>query len=65
VFENGVLRRVFGPKRDEITGEWGKLHNKQLNDLYTSPNTILVIKSRRRAGHVADMGGVVQMYTAF
>jgi hypothetical protein len=47
VFENGVLRAVFGPKRDEVTGEWRKLHNKELNDLYTSPNTILVIKSRR------------------
>jgi hypothetical protein len=55
VFENGVLSTVFGPKRDEITGEWRKLHNKQLNDLYTSPNTTLVIKSMRQAGHVAYM----------
>jgi hypothetical protein len=47
VFENGVLRRVFGPKRDYVTGEWRKLHNEELNDLYSSPNIIRVIKSRR------------------
>ena len=47
VFENRVLRRVFGPKRDEVTGEWRKLHNEELNDLYCSPNTVRVIKSRR------------------
>jgi len=47
VFENRVLRRVFGPKRDEVTGEWRKLHNEELKDLYYSLNTILVIKSRR------------------
>jgi hypothetical protein len=46
VFENRVLRRMFGPKRDEVTGEWGKLHNEELNDLY-SANIIQVIKSRR------------------
>jgi len=58
VFENRVLRRIFGPKRDEVTGEWSKLHNKELNDLYCSPNIVLVIKSRkmRWAGHVARMG---------
>jgi hypothetical protein len=58
VFENRVLRRIFGPKRDEVTGEWRRLHNKELNDLYSSQNIILVIKSRRMgwAGHVARMG---------
>ena len=47
VFENRVLRRIFGPKRDEITGEWRKLHNEELNNLYSSPNIARVIKSRR------------------
>ena len=47
VFENRVLRRIFGPKRDEVTGEWRKLHNEELNDLYSSPIIIRVIKSRR------------------
>ena len=58
VFENRVLRRVFGAKRDEVTGEWRKLHNEELNDLYCSPNIVRVIKSRRMrwAGHVARMG---------
>jgi len=58
VFENSVLRRIFGPKRDEVTGEWGKQHNEELNDLYCSPNIVRVIKSRgmRWAGHVASMG---------
>jgi hypothetical protein len=58
VFENRVLRRVFGPKRDKATGEWRRLHNEELNDLYSSPNVIRVIKSRRMiwAGHVARMG---------
>jgi hypothetical protein len=59
VFENRVLRRIFGPKRDEATGEWKRLHNEELNDLYSSPNIIRVIKSRRMgwAGHEARMGG--------
>jgi len=58
VFENMVLRRIFGPRRDEVTGEWRRLHNKELNDLYSSPNIVRVIKSRRMrwAGHVARMG---------
>jgi hypothetical protein len=47
VFENKVLRRIFGTKRDGVTGEWRKLHNKELNDLYSSPNIVRVIKSRR------------------
>ena len=57
VFENRVLRRIFGPKRDGVTGEWRKLHNEELNDLYSSPNIVRVIKSRRTrwAGHVARM----------
>ena len=57
-FENGVLRRIFGPKRDEVTGEWRKLHNEVLKGLYSSPNIVRVIKSRRMrwAGHVARMG---------
>jgi len=55
VFENRVLRRIIGPKRDEVTGEWRKLHNEELNDMYCSPNIVRVIKSRRIrwAGHVA------------
>jgi hypothetical protein len=57
VFENRVLRRIFGPKKDEVTGEWTRLHNKELNDLYSSPNIIWVIKLRMRwVGHVAHMG---------
>jgi hypothetical protein len=58
VFENRVLRRICGPKRDEATGEWRRLHNEELNDLYSSPNIIQVMKSRRMrwAGHVACMG---------
>jgi hypothetical protein len=47
VFENRVLRRIFGPKRDEVTGEWRKLHNKELCDLYSSPSIVRIIKSRR------------------
>jgi len=54
-----VLRRVFGPRRDEVAGDWRRLHNEDLNDLYCSPNIVRVIKSRRMrlAGHVALMGG--------
>jgi len=58
VFENMVLRRIFRPRRDEVTGEWRRLHKEELNDLYCSPNFVRVIKSRRMkwAGHVARMG---------
>ena len=58
VFENMVLRRIFGPRRGEVTGKWRRLHNEELNDLYCSRNIVRVIKSRRMrwAGHVACMG---------
>ena len=58
VFENKVLRRVFGPKRDEVIGEWRKLHNEELSDLYFLPNILPVVKSSRMrwVGHVARMG---------
>jgi hypothetical protein len=57
-FENNVLRKIFGPKRDEVTGEWRRLHKKELYAVYSSPNIIRVMKSRRLrwAGHVARMG---------
>jgi hypothetical protein len=58
VFENRVLRRIFDPSRDEVTGEWRKLHNEELRDLYSSSSIIRIIKSRvmKWAGHVARMG---------
>jgi len=58
VFENMVLRRIFGPRRDDVTGEWRRLYNEELNDLYSSPNIVRVTKSRRMrwAEHVARMG---------
>ena len=57
MFANKALRRIFGPKRDEVTGEWRKLHNEELYDLYSSPNIVQVIKSKMRwAGHVALIG---------
>jgi hypothetical protein len=64
VFENRVLRRVFGPKRDEVMGEWRKLHNEELHSLYSSPDIIRQVKSRRMrwAGHVARMGEERKMY---
>jgi hypothetical protein len=58
VFEKRVLRKIFGPKMDEVIGGWRKLHNEELNNLYCSPSIVRIIKSRRmrRAGHVARMG---------
>ena len=56
VFENKVLRRIFGPRRDEVTGDWRRLHNEEINVLYSSPNIVRVIKSRMRwAVYVAHM----------
>jgi hypothetical protein len=64
VFENVVLRRIFGRKRDEVTGDWRRLHNEELNDLYCSPNIVRVIKSIRMrwAGHVGRMGEEREVY---
>jgi hypothetical protein len=58
VFKNGVLRRIFGPKRDEVIGGWRKLHNEELHNLYSSPSIIIMMKSWRMrwAGHIARMG---------
>ena len=66
VFENRVLRKIFGPKRDDGTGTWRKLHNEQTNDLYSSPNIVRMIKSRRMrwTGHVA-LWGREEVYTGF
>jgi hypothetical protein len=67
VFENRVLRRIFGPKRDEVTGEWRKLHSEELHNLYSSPDIIRQVKSRRMrwAGHVARMGEEKKVYNHF
>ena len=67
VFENRVLRRLFGPKKDEVKGEWRKLDKEELNDLHSSPNTIWVIKSRIMSwtGHVAHMGERRGVYRVF
>jgi hypothetical protein len=64
VFENRVLRRIFGPKRDEVTGEWRKLHNEELRDLYSSLGIIRIIKSRRMrwVGHLARIGAKRNAY---
>jgi hypothetical protein len=64
VFENRVLRRIFGPKRDGVTGGWRKLHNEELHNLYSSPSIIRIIKLRRMkwAGHVARMGEKKNVY---
>jgi hypothetical protein len=64
VFDNRVLRRIFGPKRDEVTGDWRKLHNEELHNLYSSPNIIRMIKSRmmKWAGHVERMGETRNAY---
>ena len=67
VFENRVLRRVFGPKRDEVTVEWRKLRTEELSDFYSLPNIVWMVKSRRMrwAGHVARMGEGRGVYTGF
>jgi hypothetical protein len=67
VFENRVLRRIFGPKRDEVTGEWRKLHNKELRNLYSSSSMIRIINLRRMrwAGHMARRGEKKNAYKLF
>jgi hypothetical protein len=64
VSENRVMRRIFGPKKDEVTGQWRKLHNEELHDLYSSPNIIRQIKTRRIrwVGHVTHMGDERKLY---
>jgi hypothetical protein len=64
VFENRVLRRILGPRRDEVTGDWRKLHNEEIHNLYSSPNVIRMIQSKkmRWAGHVARMGATRNAY---
>jgi hypothetical protein len=64
VFENRVLRRIFGPKRDDVTGEWRNLHSEELNNFYSSPDIIRQVKARkmRWAGHVASMGEERKVY---
>jgi hypothetical protein len=64
VFKNRVLRRIFGPKRDEVTGEWRKFHSEELHNLYSSPDIIRHVKSRRMrwAGHMARMGEERKVY---
>jgi hypothetical protein len=63
VFENRMLRGIFGPKRDEVTGEWRKLHNEELHDLYSSPTLVRVMISMRWAGYVERYGGGGGVYT--
>jgi hypothetical protein len=67
VFENRALRRIFGPKRDEVTGNWRKLHNEELHNLHSAPSIVRMIKSRRLrwAGHVARMGKRRNAYRIF
>jgi hypothetical protein len=67
VFENKVLRKVFGSKRDEVTGEWRKVHNEELHDVYSSPSIITIMKLRRMrfTGHVARMGEKSNAYRLF
>jgi hypothetical protein len=66
VFENRVLRRIFGPNRDEVTEDWRKLHNEELHNLYSSPNVIRMKSGRMRcAGNVARMGGPIGMHEGY
>ena len=67
MFENRTLRRIFGSKKDGVKEEWRKLHNEELNDLYSSPNIVRVIKQRRKrwVGHVARMGGAERRIQGF
>jgi hypothetical protein len=67
MFENRIVRRIFGPKRDEVTGKWSKLHNEELHNLYSSPDIISQVKSMRMRweGHVARMGEEIKLYKFF